>query len=1528
MTAFNPIITADTITDAYGRYLSSSFSPRREEIARAYSEALNVTATTQQLSRLILEPKRRYASGARVTDLCQEGTLDPVFEQLVLAGALHPDLYHHQERAVRAAVLDVQNIVVATGTGSGKTEAFLLPILNGLVREHAAGLLTTNVKAILLYPMNALANDQMKRIREVFRVLPPDITFGRYIGATEYRQSDAEKDWSERNGRENHRPPNELISREVMDAAPPHLLLTNYAMLERLLLLPRAKSLFSPDLQWLVLDEVHSYDGARGTEMAFLLRRLRQRTVGVRGRIQCFAASATLGSGKSSAPQVARYASELFDEPFDATGVITPTHVPIDVPGDTPALEAAALAKLDGGTPINADDPAWMALKTHLRADPTALPVRYHQIVSSPAGAFVCLHPRHPDTPSTSRITLRPGRSCVWCSKESIQSRLFELSACRKCGAEYLRGREQSGRFELTLPSDESPGYALLGVTRTPLDPPDIGMWSPGEDSAEKDDSQGEPEVDHSPKSICVRCLAVSDATSECRCGSTDMVDVFVAKGSHGLHVERCLNCGYAGTGFGPIARAVAGVDALSAVLASSLYATLPRDADDTSPGGGRKLLTFSDSRQDAAYFAPFLKVENEKLLRRGIIREALDILTDDPQMVAPWESEIVVSAIAGVLSDRGIARGNTATQTARTWLRAELMPRDTRQSLEGVGLLRCSLSSESLAGPTAVLRDFGIKEPETLVRMLIDTMRLDGAVGLGGTVDASDPVFSPLVVEHFYVLEGAIRANLPYHRWLSANAVAKNRRTRLVRKALDRSGVAGGVGEVEILRSVWTALLDAQVLTGRDGRFNIPLASWSYDSPSEGRFFCSTCRRWTWLGGSVCPTPSCLGTPLPAQQPEDYWSNIYRSPQLVQPMEVKEHTAQWSSDEAQKVQEEFISGTVNVLSGSTTFEMGVDVGAVQAVFCRNVPPTPANYIQRAGRAGRRAGDTSLAVTLARTRSHDTYYAAQPERLVAGVVPVPTIDINNVDLARRHLYATALSTFLTETSPDLPSGLSCGYFFEPPAEEPGLPSPADSFATWLRGPGRDAVPSADIGFPKDVETALGISTSHQWIHDLIAPLDDDSGPGPLTIADQIYTENIEIVRERRAEVDQRISDASSDPGRQRRLNSLRTVLFGTEDTLQKRDAIGELANNRVLPKYGFPVDVVALYPIFNSRTEGIDVEKLNLTRDLRLALREYAPGNEVMAAGKIIRSVGLKTLAGYNLLTYEYVTCDECDWFVHRLKPDVADAPRLPEHCGSCGGPAMSRTFVEPRYGFVGEIVKEVGGSRRPVNRVKTRTYLSYEASTSDEASAALVMLSPLVSYRGGGEAKRLTLTTSQQPLCLTCGYVDTQNTSRARSNGHPNLRSQNPDENTCDRTLYALRMGHEHKTEILEVRLALTSPVCVCGDAECDGPWRSVSAALAVGASRLLKVSADDIDSDITGGREPRLMLFDTATGGAGYTRRITSQVPELLRSALDVARGCVCSPDGSCYQCLRNYQNQTHHEHLSRAVAEALLSQAIASL
>lgn len=346
------------IADHYRGYLRSTFSPQRVQLRREFDEALS--GNTPLVKGPFLQASPPFVTGSCLSDLVSEGLLSESLRRLDgEAFPLDRPLYLHQERAIRKAVSGRRNLAVATGTGSGKTECFLLPILNHLLREGEAGSLDRpGVRALLLYPMNALANDQVKRLRRLLAGFP-EITFGRYVGETQHARAKAEDDFRARYPSE-PRLTNELISREQIQATPPHILLTNYAMLEYLLLRPADSTLFdgatSGQWRFVVLDEAHVYNGAQGTEVAMLLRRVRDRVLrSERGKLQCFATSATLGRGEADYPALVDFACSLFDEDFawdpsdpERQDIVSATRKPLvrgDANHDLPQTAYSALQR-------------------------------------------------------------------------------------------------------------------------------------------------------------------------------------------------------------------------------------------------------------------------------------------------------------------------------------------------------------------------------------------------------------------------------------------------------------------------------------------------------------------------------------------------------------------------------------------------------------------------------------------------------------------------------------------------------------------------------------------------------------------------------------------------------------------------------------------------------------------------------------------------------------------------------------------------------------------------------------------------------------------------------------------------------------------------------------------------------------------------------------------------------------------------------------------------------------------------------
>ena len=311
---FDPLATSELITSGYRRYLRSLLPVREPRLAAALDHEIT-DGSTMLTKGPLLEATPPYLPGRTLAELVGEGVLSPALRKLNSAALpFGRPLHAHQEQAIRKVTAG-RNVIVATGTGSGKTESFLLPILNELSAERARGELGPGVRALLLYPMNALANDQMKRLRSILATAP-HITFGRYVGDTKEGDRPAAEAFARLNPGEPMLA-NELLSRQAMRANPPHLLLTNYAMLEYLLLRPADMDLFEGDhagrWRFLVLDEAHVYDGAKAAEVAMLIRRLRDR-VALGRPLRYIATSATVGDNPAA---VTEFAQRIFDAPFE-----------------------------------------------------------------------------------------------------------------------------------------------------------------------------------------------------------------------------------------------------------------------------------------------------------------------------------------------------------------------------------------------------------------------------------------------------------------------------------------------------------------------------------------------------------------------------------------------------------------------------------------------------------------------------------------------------------------------------------------------------------------------------------------------------------------------------------------------------------------------------------------------------------------------------------------------------------------------------------------------------------------------------------------------------------------------------------------------------------------------------------------------------------------------------------------------------------------------------------------------------------
>ena len=271
---FDPFKTANVIRDTFRSYTAKTFFINDPELQEEFQEELNSFPIS---NGPFIESPNSFKQGRSIRELVDEGVFSKEFNTLMQnqEGILNRPLYAHQEKAIRL-IESGRNAVVTTGTGSGKTECFLYPILDSLLKEKENGTLNPGVRVLLLYPMNALISDQMERLRNMLKDYP-DITFGAYNGNTEETTEKALENFKTlHNGMEPAR--NEVISRYQMIQTPPHILITNYSMLEYLMLRPRENVFFSGKYskawKYIVLDEGHAYSGATGMEVSMLISRL------------------------------------------------------------------------------------------------------------------------------------------------------------------------------------------------------------------------------------------------------------------------------------------------------------------------------------------------------------------------------------------------------------------------------------------------------------------------------------------------------------------------------------------------------------------------------------------------------------------------------------------------------------------------------------------------------------------------------------------------------------------------------------------------------------------------------------------------------------------------------------------------------------------------------------------------------------------------------------------------------------------------------------------------------------------------------------------------------------------------------------------------------------------------------------------------------------------------------------------------------------------------------------------------------
>ncbi|MEJ5298670.1 MAG: DEAD/DEAH box helicase, partial [Armatimonadota bacterium] len=1075
----DPLRLSNQLDERYRQYLQTRFQFKDPQLRRSFESRLRSSPLTKGP---YLEATPLFKKAGGVESLFQDLLGKEVEPAFARAAGGERELYTHQSQALHS-VHSGHNVIVATGTGSGKTEAFLLPILLHLYREHLEGRREPGVRALILYPMNALANDQRDRLGQICQRLQEEgssfsFTFGQYTGDTPADLHDARRRASER---ERDRLAGELVFRSEMTETPPDILLTNYSMLEYLLLRPSDSPLFDGGRAkywtFIVLDEAHQYRGAKGIEMGMLLRRLKRRLRegGREGPFRCIATSATLADDDpESRKAVAAFAAELFGESFQEQDVITGDVLPVPESSGKrlkPDCYAGLLAALDStsapdgrviadaasevGVTLPQGLPAEQSIarilerdqrSEELRRTVTGKPVLVRELAAQlfpelaadrqveALGTLVTLLCSARNAPAgtpllTARYhlfvrALEGAFLRFWPQRELLLEResqdtknpTFEVALCHECGQHYLVVGKLPlrARAGIVSPPVVDPGHPDCGATYLmPLDeeqlPEDVDDdQDSGADRAE--DSQND--VLH----LCGRCGAYRKGAQPCD-HSEGVVQVLrIANSERTDAPQKCASCGYTGGARDPVREVVHGADGPNAVIATTLFQELPEDR--------RKVLAFADGRQEAAFFAWYLEETCQDLLDRHILLKVLRAHSGGPASLATLHAWLCAEEGQ---SFRLRESDDQATIQRNAWraILREFLTEERRLCLEGVGLVRWTVQwPESFQGAALLMSaPFSLSQPEALavLEVLVNTMRLDLAVDIPSEIGVSWNDLGVSFTPKPY--HGTNGNGGKFRIWTGSRAA----RADYLRRLAESNGGTCSPAHIEgCLIAIWHEMLDVanRLQDSRDGLLKqtgnggylLNPAWWRVSAvpPDTPLYRCDTCGRLQHVSvRGVCPRRGCPGKlgPVAAKDlEENHYRRLYKEG-LPRRMRVEEHTAQIEHDEARRFQDDFKRGAINVLSCSTTFELGVDLGDLDAVFLRNVPPEGFNYTQRVGRAGRRPGYPGFAVTYCRRSSHDLYHFAEPERILAGSIRPPALEMTNHKVILRHIVAVVLSAF-------------------------------------------------------------------------------------------------------------------------------------------------------------------------------------------------------------------------------------------------------------------------------------------------------------------------------------------------------------------------------------------------------------------------------------------------------------------------------------------------------------------------------------
>ena len=1289
--------------------------------------------------------------------------LNPAFEPgdsveaLVAAKELHPKcleifrdkptpgedrgllrLHRHQVEGIRTARAG-QSYILTTGTGSGKSLSYIVPIVDHVLRNGPG----KGIQAIIVYPMNALANSQIgeleKYLNHGFGEAP--VTFKRYTGQD-----------------------NEDARKAIIEN-PPDILLTNYVMLELVLTRPNERRLVeaAKGLNFLVFDELHTYRGRQGSDVAMLIRRVREAT-GSPGLLQIGTSATLSGSGtwRGQQEEVAKVATQIFgvevrpenvigetlrrvtsgalDESGEAAALRSRVQAGV-LPADGVAFRQDTLARwvettlglapepgtgrlirskpmplsgIDGAARLLAEttgleeDACAQAIRNTLLAgyqfkDEHGRPIfafRLHQFISKGERVYAS-----PEREADRHLTLQYQQFVPGSNREKT---LLPLAFCRECGQEYyvvdevtkggttfVQPRELSERAD---EEDTEGGYLFIDT----VDP-----WP----------EAGEAQLERLPESWIEHREGLFSRVLANRRDRLPRPVIVSPDGTIGRTGQRawfmrapflfCMHCkveydARQRSDYGKLATlGTEGRSSATTLLALTAVRRLRQDGSLEKKA--RKVLSFTDNRQDASLQAGHFNDFVEVVLLRGALRKAVaqaggSGLRHDDLIPRVFDALALPPEIYALNPNVRFAAKEEADGALRKVLEYFIY-RDLKRgwrvsspNLEQCGLLDIDyLSLGDLCaddscwqGCHEALVTAAPAQRERVCRVLLDHLRRELAIHSR----VLQPEFQESIVQ-------SSQQHLNEAWAIDESEVFEKSRTAWPRskqpgdQGWDRGVFVSSRGGFGMFVRRPTTFPDAPGRLARDDSELIIQDLFKVLHEPGGLLFQAVPGRDAGAPGYQLKAGMMLWRPgdgtrayrdpvrVPNAPPEGLRTNpffvgLYRSEiSDMRNLEGREHTAQVAAEVRQEREDRFKDAHLPVLFCSPTMELGVDIAQLNVVNMRNVPPTPANYAQRSGRAGR-SGQPAFVYTYCSAGSpHDQYFFKRPERMVGGSVSTPRLDLANEDLLRAHVHAIWLACARLDLHSSVAEILDVDT--DPPTLVPRAAIKEALANPIARNQARSRAHAA-LGMAIN-NLLAGHGTVDEWLSRVLAELPTSFDRACERWRSLYRAAHATSKRQGAIVID--ASRPSEDRERARRLRgeaeSQLKLLLAAENATQQSDfySYRYFASEGFLPGYNFPRLPLSAWIPGRRRRAGKDEY---LQRPRFLAISEFGPRGIVYHEGSrfVIVKAMLPVDGEDSAITRSAKQCEACG-YLHPI--DGTSDPDRCERCNAGLPPAMTNLF-------------------------------------------------------------------------------------------------------------------------------------------------------------------------------------------------------------------------------------------------------------